>query len=150
MWMTLAQADPLGIASFTQYGIVGILGTVIFILMRFIYKQTDRAEARSAEQSRSFLDFAEKHRGELSQSMRELGATMVQSTEKLTAAIAAGHHEVSSVLDKQVRRFDEVIITNGLVERLRELKASGVNLSQDEADRILRAAINERKATKGE
>ena len=158
--LTYAQAalDP---GAYQQYGIAGLLGLAfalsLYTLRTMILKhaaqmqeQQKAALEQSEKQWTNFLSFTDRHRGELGAAMETLGKTVILSSDKLTAAILTSHSDVSRALDRQSRLFEEMAFTASLMARVREAKANGSNLSQEDIDKITRAVVNERKEQKGE
>lgn len=157
--LTYAQAalDP---GAYQQYGIAGLLGLAfalsLYTLRTMILKHAAQMEIQqkaalesSERQWTNFLSFTKEHRGELGAAMDALGKTMILSSDKLTAAILTSHSDVSSELARQSRLFEEMAFTASLMARVREAKASGSNLTQEEVDRITKAVVNERRDQKG-
>lgn len=158
--LILAQAalDP---TAYQQYGIAGLLGIAfalsLALLRTMILKHAAQMETQQkvsmeqmAQQWTAFLGFVKEHRGELGDAMETLGQTVALSSDKLSAAILTSHNDVSRELDRQSRLFEEMAFTASLMARVREAKANGSNLSQEDIDKITRAVVNERKEQKGE
>lgn len=132
----VAQADPL--SSFTQYGIVGILGAVIYVLVKLVPTLVNKQTALLEANSKNLMEYMTQHRGETTAALAGLGSTVATSNEKMATTIAGSHRELTSVLSRQARLLDQALFAARLMERVKEAKANGVSLSADEIDRLAR------------
>lgn len=130
-----AQLPGVDPTPFTAWGVLGLLGLVIVVLMAVLWKIVTRQSSSMETRDKILMEFVDRHRGETTAAMTQVAATVSASHDKMTAAFS-----------RQARALDEVLMTNRVLDQIDKMKTRGVNLTTEEIDRIVRSVLHERAA----
>lgn len=122
---------------FTAWGVLGLLGVVILILVGVIWKLFVRQSSSQEVRDKTLMDFVDRHRSETTNAMERVATTVSNSHDKMTQAFA-----------RQARALDEVLLTNRVLDQLEKMKLRGVTLSSDEVDKVVRSVMHERSGAR--
>lgn len=118
---------------FTAWGVLGLLGLVIVVLVGVIFKLFVRQSSSMDARDKILMEFVDRHRGETTAAMNQLGQLVGQSHDKMVAAFA-----------KQARALDEVLISNRVLDQIEKMKQRGTTLDDTTIEKVVRSVLHER------
>ena len=122
---------------FTAWGVLGLLGVVIIVLVGVIWKLFIRQSSSQEVRDKTLMDFVDRHRSETTRAMQDVATTVASSHDKMSQAFA-----------RQSRALDEVLLTGRVLDQVEKMRLrSGVPLTPEEIDRIVRSVLHERAST---
>lgn len=132
----IAGIDP---TPFTAWGVLGLLGLVIIVLVGVIWKLFVRQSSSMEIRDKTLMDFVNIHRGETTAALMKIGDMVVSSNDRVVAAFA-----------KQARALDEVLLSSRVLDQIEKLKQRGTTLDDTTIEKIVRSVLHERSAARGD
>lgn len=127
LWWVIAQAgiglDP---TPFTAWGVLGLLGVVVLVLVGIIWKLFNKSTAAIESQTQTMMGFVEKHRTETSKALGELTDKIVLSQDRMTNAFT-----------KMGKELNELVLLERIYDRAAK-RAGNSPLSEEEIEKIVR------------
>ena len=148
----LLLQSPLGIdpTPFTAWGVLGLLGVVIIVLVGVIWKLFTKQSSSMEVRDKILMDFVNVHRSETTAALEKLGLGSAASLRELSAVITSSNDRVVAAFAKQARALDEVLLAARVLDQIEKMKARGTNLDDTTIEKIVRSVLHERSATRGE
>lgn len=143
------QSTSLDPGSFTEYGIVGILGVVILILGYILYKLFYQHTKVLENRDKMVMDFVNDHRSETTAAMMNVASTIAVSQKEAADKVAGSYDRLQASFERQARVLDEVVLSSRVVDRIAAQKRKGVDLTDDEIERAVRTIMHERSTRGG-
>lgn len=128
--LQMPGVDP---TPFTAWGVLGLLGLVIIVLVGVIWKLFVKQTSTMESRDQILMSFVDRHRLETTQAIERLGIMIAASNDKVTGAFA-----------KQARALDEVLLTNRVLDQIEKMKARGVQLDETLVEKVVRSVFSER------
>lgn len=122
---------------FTAWGVLGLLGVTVAVLLGIIWRLSAQQSASMKENTSTIISFINTHRGETTKALEELGKSWTSSNDKVIAAFT-----------KQARALDQVLITDRILNQLERMKKRGTQLTDDEIDKAVRLTLREHTQTR--
>lgn len=136
----LAQLVPgVDPTPFTAWGVLGLLGVVIIVLVGVIWKLFVRQSSSMEARDQILMSFVDRHRSETTVALDNIANKVTASNDRVTAAFA-----------KQARALDEILFANRVLDQVeKRIKAQGVaGLDDTMIEKIVRSVIHERSGSK--
>lgn len=144
--------SPLGIdpTPFTAWGVLGLLGLVIIVLVGVIWKLFVRQSSSMEIRDKTLMDFVNVHRGETTKALDKLGGDTTQALGKMSDMMVSSNDRVIAAFAKQARALDEVLLASRVLDQIEKMKARGTALDDTMIEKIVRSVLHERSAARGE
>lgn len=118
---------------FTQWGVLGLLGLVIIVLLGVVFKLFNSQAKNMEDRDKIIMDFVDRHRGETTTAMKDVAGVVASSNDRMAQAFA-----------RQSRALDEVLLTNRVLDQVEKKKTRGTPLTDDDIERVVRTVLHER------
>lgn len=150
--IVIVQVSSLGIdpTPFTAWGVLGLLGLVIIVLVGVIWKLFVRQSSSMEIRDKTLMDFVNLHRGETTQALTKLGGDTTQALAKMSDMMISSNDRVIAAFAKQARALDEVLLASRVLDQIEKMKARGTTLDDTMIEKIVRSVLHERSAARGE
>lgn len=148
----IAQISPLGVdpTPFTAWGVLGLLGIVIIVLVGVIWKLFVKQSSSMEIRDKTLMDFVNVHRGETTEALSKMSGETTHALSKLGDMMMASNDRVVSAFAKQARALDEVLLSTRVLDQIEKAKQRGTNLDDATIEKIVRSVLHERSAARGE
>jgi len=129
-----------------EWGITAILGVCLSIMAALVRNLVLKTTSALEAQTKTLTDFVDRHRGETTAAIAQVANAVTSSSDRFASTVGDTHTRLSGVLERQERRLEEALWQFRIMELVKQAKAEGIILSQEELERLLRAAAHERQA----
>jgi aryl carrier-like protein len=121
----MTGVDP---TPFTQWGVLGLLGFVICVLMGVIWRLFIHQSSSQKDRDQVLMSFVDRHRGETTIAMTGIAETVSRSYDRMGTA-----------MNRQARALDAVLDTGRVMDHVARMKREGVALTREELDAVVRS-----------
>jgi hypothetical protein len=142
--LIILQVPGIDPTPFTAWGVLGLLGVVIIVLVGVIWKLFVRQSSSQETRDKVLMDFVDRHRLETTVAMKEVATTVAQSQDRTASSIIQSQDRMAQAFARQSRALDEVLLTSRVLDQIEKMKLRGLPLTAEEIDRVVRSVMHER------
>jgi len=77
--------------------------------------------------------------------MEKIAGTISASNDRLGSALSSSLQDLRSVISRQARKLDEVLLTSAVLDRVERARRKGDTLDESAIESVVRSVIKERK-----
>lgn len=145
----LQSLDPTSYA--TSWGVLGALVFVIVLMGAIIYQIFSKGEANRKERDQVLMGFVDTHRKETHLTLQQIADTISAAHKDGSATVSKAIENQSKALEnlgqdqrRMFRALDNMFESSRFLDRVKEMKKQGIDLSDSDIEKILRAITHER------
>lgn len=138
----LQSLDPTSYA--TSWGVLGALVFVIVLMGAIIYQIFSKGEANRKERDQVLMGFVDGHRKETHITLSHIADTISAAHKEGAATVSRALENLGIDQRRMFRALDNMLETTRFLDKIKEMKRQGIDLTDSDIEKVLRAMNHDR------